>query len=114
MAVQLSAIGGYLFVGRKLLQVVAQFRAGVRSHASADSQGQMIRARKRPDVAFELRQKLDDDFVRSLWDEIALSNFQFILGQRANPRQMLVTRSRSQYHEIRAVPLAFHGITRLI
>src|SRR5437879_8645869 len=67
----------------------AKLRAGMRGHAAADSDREMIAARERPDVAFKLRQEFDGDGVGVLRHEVALRHFQLVALERAAARDKL-------------------------
>ncbi len=73
----------------------------------------MVASRKRPDVAFEVAQKLDRDRIRCLRDEISLRHFQFVALEGPRFRQQLIAGARGQHQEIRGLPLAFDAIARL-
>src|SRR5208282_3132367 len=90
-----------------------EFRAGMRSHAAADSDGEMIAAREGPDVAFEVREKFYGDGVGGLRNEITLGHFQFVAMERARFGGDLIACASGQDEEIRAVPFAIDGVARL-
>ena len=72
----------------------------------------MVVARERPDVSFELREKLDGDGIGVLRDEIALGHFQFVALERAAPRHQLISRARGEHEKIRFVPFSLDAETR--
>src|ERR1700730_13212720 len=86
----------------------------MRSHTPANPQRQMIRAWKRPDVALELWQKLDNDLLGSLRHEIALGHLQLVRLQSPRLRKQLVPRSPGQHHKIGGAPFALQRIARLL
>src|ERR1700676_523331 len=92
----------------------SQLRAGMRRHAAADAHRKMIAARKRPDVALEVRKKLHGDGVSGLRNEIALGHFQFVALQCAGSGKQLVARARGHHQKIALAPLAVDAIPRLV
>ena len=87
MAVKFRALRRDPLLFDKSAQMSFQFRAVMRGHASANSDGQMVAAGKRPDVAFEMRKEFHDDGVGRLRNEVALRHFQFIALQRTRFRR---------------------------
>src|ERR1700675_3705687 len=90
-----------------------ELRAGMRGHASTNPDRKMIAAWERPDVTFEVREKLHGDGVGSLRNEITLGHFQLVALQRARLRQDLITCPCCQHKKISTAPLAFDRIARL-
>src|SRR5258708_29014461 len=90
-----------------------QSRTGMRRHTAANSHGEMVAARKGPDIPFEISQKLYGDGVSSLRNEISLRYFQLVALERARLRQQLIARSRGQHQEISGLPFPFLAIAWL-
>src|SRR5271157_1001071 len=88
----------------------AELAAGVRAHAAADAEGEMVGAREGPDVALEIGKKLDDDLLGGLRDEIALGHLEFIALQGARTGEELVACARGKDQEIGGAPLAINGV----
>src|SRR6267143_3680356 len=66
VAIKLCALRPDIVLFHEGLQMAPQLRAGMRRHAPANAYRELIAAWKRPDIAFELRQELDDDGVAGL------------------------------------------------
>ena len=112
MTVKLCALGGNILLLYKLLQMAAKFRARVRSHAAANSHGQVIAARKGPDVTLKVWKKFYGDGVGSLRNEIPLRHFQFVALQGPRLRHQLVAGACGEHQKIGFVPFAFKAVTR--
>jgi len=102
------------FVAGEFVEMAAQFGAGVRGHAAANAEREVIFAGERPDIAFEIGKKLDDDLFRSLRDEIALSHFEFVFGKSTGTGKELIAGSGGQNDEVSFAGFAVDGIARLI
>src|SRR5262245_30828621 len=73
----------------------------------------MVAARERPDVALEVRKKLDGNGIRSLRHEIALRHLQFIAAERPRSGQQLIARAGRENHEVGSSPLTLDTEARL-
>src|SRR6202023_182715 len=91
----------------------AQLGAGMRFHAAANSHGQMIAARKRPDIAFEVGEKFYGDRVGGSRNEIALGHFSFVALQGAGFGDKLISGASGKHQKIGAAPFAGHAEARL-
>ena len=74
----------------------------------------MVGAGEGPDVALEIGEKLDDDFLGGLRDEVALGHLEFIALQCARSGKQLVASAGSEDQKISGAPLAINGVARLI
>jgi len=74
----------------------------------------MVGAGEGPDVALEVGEEFDDDLLGSLRDEVTLGHFEFVALQSASTGEELVACAGSKDEEIGGVPLAIHGIARLL
>ena len=114
VAVELGGFGGEFLGGRKSMEMRAQFAAGMRAHAAANAKREMVGAGKGPDVALEIGEKLDDDFLGGLRDEVALGHFELIAVQGARAGEKLIARACGEDQEIGGAPLAINGVARLV
>ena len=80
--------------------------AGTLAHFSADTHREVVGARKRPQVAFELLQELHLDDVFFGGHEIAEGNLQVGRAQRGGFRQEAVARPSGEHDEVRQLLLA--------
>ena len=113
MAVKLGVFGRDALLLDESLEVAAELGAGMRGHAPADSYREMVVARKRPNVAFKLRKKFDEDGIGVLRDEVALGHFQFVALERPASGHQLISRASREDKKIRFVPFSLDAITRL-
>src|ERR1700756_953927 len=113
VAVEARGFQGKLLLADESLQVCTQFGLIVRSHAATDADRQMIAAREGPDVAVEAREKLDDDGIGGLRNEVALRDFQLLFLQRAGFREKLIACSGGQHQKISGMPFALDRVARL-
>src|SRR5271157_153783 len=114
VTVELGGCGGEFLRGCKSMEMRAELTAGVRAHAPADAEGEMVGAGEGPDVALEIGEKLDNDFLGGLRHEVALGHLEFIALQGARAGQKLVARPGGQDHEVGGAPLAINGVARLV
>src|SRR5882762_3423084 len=113
MAVKLCAFGLYAVLFHEGLQMAAQFRAGVRGHAPANPNREMIAARERPDITLKVRQKLDSDGVAGLRHEVTLRHFQLVPLQRPCFRNQLIACAGRKNQKISFLPFALNAVARL-
>ena len=110
VAIEFCGGGGNFLRIDEGVQIRAEFRAGVGSHTAADADGEMIVARKRPDVAFEIAQKFNGDGVGGLRNEIALGHFQLVGLEGAGLGEKLIFCATSENQEVGGTPLAIDAI----
>src|SRR5437870_12268001 len=106
VCIKLRAIEGKAELRKRVMQDTAQTRGIHPLHASANSNGKMVGARKYPDVSMQTFQELDLHRLMSSRNVITGGNHE-VLGAQL-PRKLIAERVPSaccQHHEIRAIAI---------
>ena len=109
VAVKLRAGDRDFFFANESVEQIAQALRGVLRHFCADADGQMIGARKRPEIAGHAVEKLDFDHFFFGGNEIAESDFEIARTERSCAREELVARASGEHDEIGGVLRACRG-----
>ena len=103
VAVELRAGDGDFFFANESVEQIAQALRGVLRHFRADADGEMVGARKRPEIAGHAIEKFDFDHFFFGGDEVAEGDFEIARAKRSCAGEELVARACGEDDEIGGV-----------